>query len=347
MLFRSLLTTITLFLFSSDILRLLNAEAISSFVYLIPLATIISVFCSVLGQWLIRKKAFKLSAQYGVFNTLLLGTVKSGLGFFYPTAMVLIVANTVGGLFGSVLTFLGWRRLAARQPNMQEDVTMGASLPELAARYRDFPLLRTPQNLINAISQSLPVLLLASYFGASAAGQYTIVLSVMGLPSNLIGGSVMAVFYPRINDAIHNGENARALIIKATVGMALTGALPFLAIIFAGPIMFGYVFGEQWRTAGVYAQWLSLWFFLQYINKPAVSAIPALRLQGGLLIYELFSTGTKIFALWLGFAFFKNDIMSVALFSMFGVAAYLWLIVWVIRCSGMGHFLAKSPRSAS
>ena len=92
-------------------------------------------------------------------------------------------------------------------------------------------------------------------------------------------------------------------------------------------------FGEKWHTAGIYAQLLAGWLFLQFVNKPAVSAIPALRLQGGLLVYEFFSTGTKILALWLGFRIFKSDVAAVALFSAFGIAAYIFLILWVIRCS--------------
>lgn len=330
----ALLTTIALYFFGADILSLLNAEAITAFVYLIPMAMFFSVLGGVLGQWLIREKAFALTAKYGVFTTLLISSVKTGLGFLQPTAMVLIVTNTAGSLIGTLLTYWGWRKYAAKHTIAQTLYQPATTLRQLARQYRDFPLLRTPQNLINAMSQSLPVLLLASYFGTSAAGQYTIAIAVLGMPAGLIGGSVMAVFYPRINEAIQNGENARTLIIKATVGMAATGALPFLAIIVAGPFLFEFLFGEEWQTAGVYAQWLSLWLFLQYVNKPAVSAIPALRLQKGLLVYELFSTGTKFLALWLGFIFFKNDVVAIALFSIFGVIAYIWLIFWVIQCSG-------------
>lgn len=330
------LTTVVLYLFGVDMLRLLNAEVISVFIYLIPITMFFSVLGGVLGQWLIRKKAFVLTAKYGVFTTLLISSIKTGLGFLYPTAMALIVTNAVGSLFGAMLTYLGWRKQAVKHTVIQA-AQPTATLRQLARQYRDFPLLRTPQNLINAFSQSLPVLLLASYFGASTAGQYTIAIAVLGMPASLIGSSVMAVFYPRINEAIMNGENAHALIIKASVGMATMGTLPCLAVIVAGPFLFEFVFGEKWQTAGIYAQWLSLWLFLQFVNKPAVAAIPALRLQGGLLIYELISTGTKILALWLGFVVFKNDVAAIALFSIFGVIAYTWLILWVILHSNRSN----------
>jgi O-antigen/teichoic acid export membrane protein len=155
----------------------------------------------------------------------------------------------------------------------------------------------------------------------------------------------MQVFYPRVTEAIHNGEDARALVTKATLGLALTGAIPFAVIAIAGPALFGFVFGAEWHKAGTYAQWLSPWLFFQYINKPAVSAIPSLGLQGALLAYELFSTGSKVLALYVGYAAFKSDVAAVALYSVFGVVAYIWLILWVIsRC---GKLSSKSPEGPS
>lgn len=332
--FIALLTAVALYFVGMDLLRVLNAEGITAFIPLIPLAMIISVIGNVLTQWLVRKKAFRISAKFAVISSLLIAVAKTGMGFFYPTAQVLIATNVSGSLFGSILTFFGWKRWVSQCNSERKINCYGATLRQLAFQHRDFPLLRMPQNLINAFSQSLPVLLLASYFGASAAGKYSIAITVLAMPANLIGGSVMSVFYPRVTEAIYNGENARALIIKATFGMAVTGVFPYLLVAIAGPSLFAFVFGQEWRESGIYAQWLSFWLFLQYINKPAVSAVPALRLQGGLLVYELFSTGSKIFALWLGFTIYKDAVVSIAFFSLFGIVAYTWLILWVVHRSG-------------
>lgn len=326
----SLLATGALYFFGREILALMNAEEISEFIYLIPFVMFISVFGTVVSQWLIRKKAFGVTARVAVWTTFLASTTKAGFGFVYPKAAVLIVIYTLSSVLSAVLMLVGWRRSSAKSQPAEATENARGSLWALARQHGDFALLRTPQNLINGISQSLPVMLLATYFGPASVGFYTIATSVLALPAGLIGNSVMQVFYPRINEAMHRGEDVRALIIKATTGMALFGALPFGIVIIAGPLLFSFVFGPEWRTAGVYAQWLSIWLFFQYINKPAVSAIPALRLQGGLLVYELFSTGTKIIALYLGFAVFNSEVAAIALFSIFGVAAYAWLILWVI-----------------
>ena len=303
----------------------------------------VSVLGAVLSQWLIRKKAFSLTARYAVGTSFLLNSVKTGFGILHPSALALIVINLVGALIGTSLTYFGWRK-SVIEKETKDGATAPATLNELAHRHRDFPLLRTPQNLINAFSQSLPVLLLAAYFGPGSSGQYSLALTVLGVPAALIGGSVMSVFYPRINEALRTGEDSKKLIIRATTAMAATGALPFLIVMIGGPFIFQTIFGNEWRIAGIYSQWLAIWIFFQYINKPAVSAIPALRLQGGLLIYELFSTGTKIAALWIGFVFYRDAVIAVAMFSIVGSLAYVWLILWVIRNSRVASRINSTKR---
>lgn len=330
----SFLAAVILFFYGPEILSLVNAEEISAFIYLLPVFMLISVVGMVMRQWLIRKKLFTLTAKVTVWQALVMNTAKSGLGLVQPTAVVLIVTNTLGALLAAAMMLLGLRKTSANNHYADRIAAPRSSIVALARRHRDFPMLRAPQELLNTVSQSIPVVVLAAHFGPASAGFYSIASAVLAVPAMLVGNSVMQAFYPRINEAIHQGEDVKGLIVKATLGLALIGAIPFAIVVVAGPELFGFVFGDEWQLAGVYAQWLSLWLFFQYVNKPAVSAIPALRLQKGLLIYEMFSTGTKVLALYLGYTVFKSDVAAIALFSAVGVAAYAWLIVWVIRHSG-------------
>lgn len=332
----SIIGVICMCLFGTEVLSVLSASEVLEFKYFIPITMLISVISAVTTQWLIRKKAFTLTAKVTAFQSLVISGLKVCFGFINPSAIVLIVINSLGGLLGSSVMLMVMRNINKNKAEHIEttDKYKISGVWEVAKKHSDFPLLRTPQVLLNAFSHSLPVMLLAIYFGPSTVGYYSIANTVMAMPILLIGGSVMQVFYPRINEAIRKKENVRELILKTTAGLAISGALPFLTIIIAGPTIFSFVFGETWRVAGVYAQWLSVWLFFQYINKPAVSAIPALRLQKGLLIYELFSTGSKVIALYLGYMVYKSDVMAIALFSISGVIAYSWLILWVVFHSG-------------
>ena len=179
------------------------------------------------------------------------------------------------------------------------------SLKKLAMQYYDFPLYRAPQVFLNAISQSLPVLMLASFFGPESAGFYAICKTVLGVPSLLIGQAVGDVFYPRITEASHQGEDLSQLILKATIALAAVGLLPFAIVVAFGPQLFSFVFGGEWLRAGEYARWLALWMFFGFLNRPSVAAIATLSIQGFFLVFELVSIGVRIVALAIGFLFLK------------------------------------------
>jgi len=272
-------------------------------------------------------------ATYVAFGALLTNGSKSMSGVCAPTTMALVLSNSIGGVFGVVMMYFAWDRKSHEYQNTLEPDFTSQKRSLLAKEYKDFPLFRTPQVFINNLSQQLPILLLSYYFGAKTAGHYSIVMMALGLPVGLVGGAVYSVLYPQISESVSKGNNVKEFIVKATKGMLLAGLFPLLLVVIFGPTLFSWVFGAEWERAGIYAQWLAPWMFLQYANKPAVAAIPALRLQGGLLTYEIFSTGSKILALWLGFVLFRDDVIAIALFSVFGVISYLWLISWVIKCS--------------
>lgn len=326
------ITTVLIF-YGDEVLGLLNAAEILNLIYLIPAALFLALIGDILVQWLIRKQAFAFLARIRVVTTLLTTTTKAGLGFVAPSALALIGTSVIGSLLTGLLILRNIGSLRRNDPAVHRSLGLVRTIYRIARQHWDFPLLRTPQTLINALSQSLPVMLLAAYSGPAAVGFYSIALLVLALPSGLIGTSVMQVFYPRITVAMHRGEDIQRLIARATAAMAALGAVPFLLVAVSGPMLFGAVFGAGWEAAGVYSQILSPWLFLQYANKPAVAAIPALNLQGGLLVYELFSTGSKILALYLGFKVFESEIAAILLFSLVGTIAYLWLIFWVIKQS--------------
>src|SRR5690606_12303753 len=174
----------------------------------------------------------------------LVGNVsRAGVGWFHPFGASLIIIAVIGQAFHSALLWSGISSRTTAHPNQDEST---GTIRELAKRHRDFPLYRAPQVALNALSQSLPILMLASFFGPAAAGFYTLGKTVMGVPSALIGQSVANVFYPRITEAAHSGENLLKLLVRATSAMAAAGVVPFAVVVAFGPWLFSFVFGAEW-----------------------------------------------------------------------------------------------------
>jgi O-antigen/teichoic acid export membrane protein len=175
--------------------------------------------------------------------------------------------------------------------------------------------------------------MLAIFFTPVAAGYYTLGNKILGLPSRLISKSVYNVFYPRITEATRNKENLTKLILKVTFSLAGIGIFPFAIIFLVGPVMFGFVFGEEWVVAGEYSRWLALWFFTGFINSPSVAAIVTLSIQRWFLGYEIVSIFLRFISIYIGFYFFKDDVIAVALFSLTGAVLNLFLIIFTIKKS--------------
>ena len=316
------------------LLAALGAADIKQFSLLIPIAMMLTAYQEIGQQWLVRKRAFQATARVSVARSLIVGSAKIIVGVFHPIAAALVGLHTTGIAIQSMLQWFEARRLPKSSIHTRRWLGWGR-LTSVAQRYWDFPVYRAPQILINAASHALPVLLLGALFGPAAAGFYALGRNVLGAPAGLVARAVSMVFYPRITEAARNGEDKRKLILVATAGLTVVGIVPFGVIFLAGPSLFAWVFGSEWGMAGNFARWLSLMYFMHFINGPSVAAVPVLGMQRGLLVYELFSTGAKVAALYVGFSMSDNSGFAVALFAGAGAIAYLFLITWIIRSAGV------------
>ncbi|WP_216594795.1 lipopolysaccharide biosynthesis protein [Halomonas sp. PR-M31] len=196
----SFLVTLFLLGFKGSIVNAFNLQAVESFILLLPLAMLFSACLAIATQWVIRKKLFKLQAKVAVLQALLMNGAKAGIGLLLPLASVLVIFATLGSAFQASMLYRGIKKKKADTTVDAGQDTLGthASYKALALRHRDFAYYRTPQVFLNAVSQSMPVLMLAGFFGPAVAGFYSLGKMVLGVPSTLIGQSVASVFYPRI-----------------------------------------------------------------------------------------------------------------------------------------------------
>ncbi len=309
------------------IAQALCLETIAGFLLLVPVAMLFSAFQQILTQWLIRKKQFRIIARVSVIQAFSINSAKAGIGLFHPMDAVLIVIAAIGQAFHASLLWSGIRGRTATLPSGDEK---RATVRELAKRHRDFPLYRAPQVFLNAVSQGLPIIMIAAYFGASSAGFLTLTKTVLAAPVALIGVSVGNVFYPRAVELYRDEENLKRFLLRTTYSLFLTGSVMFLPIIIFGPWIFAFVFGDEWELAGVFGRWVSLWMVFSLAARPVISVIPVVGGQRQFLLFECIFIPVKIGSLYTGF-FFDNAIVSVAWYSLVSCLFYLFLYISVLR----------------
>lgn len=154
----------------------LSLGAVAGFLLLIPLAMLFSAFQQIFTQWLIRKKQFRITAKVAVLQAFIMNSAKAGAGWFHPVGAVLIVIAVAGQALHALLLWTGIRSKETALPGNDESI---GTLRELANRHKDFPLYRAPQIALNALTQGLPVLVLAGFFGPAAAGFFALTRSAL------------------------------------------------------------------------------------------------------------------------------------------------------------------------
>lgn len=310
----SILILLLLIFFNKQIIVLFNIEDIAPFLIFIPFIIFLAGLLQVMEQWLIRTKQFVISAKATLFQSILVNIGKVGIGFFHPIASVLILFTSLSQGIKATFIFL-----FIKNTNFLvslKNATDKISFIKLSRKYKDFPLYRSPQTFIDAITQGLPVLMLASFFGPASVGFYNIGKTVLSIPSSLIGKSVGDVFYPELSKAANNNSSITKILLKGTFLLIGIGILPFGVIIIFGPQIFSFVFGPDWLVAGEYARWISLWSFSSFILQPSLRALPVLHAQRFHLLYTIVSLIIRLLLLGLGNFVFSSDIVSVALFGV-------------------------------
>lgn len=330
-LFISILTLLFILIFNKIIVSTFNIDEIASFLYLIPLVIVFSSVMQVSEQWLIRTNQFSINAKVTFFQSLITNFLKVGIGIFYPLAIILVILQaTANGLKAFMMAIFIKKSNRKDVNDISEE---NLSVKQLSKKHYDFPLYRAPEEFISSLSHNLPVVLLTSLFGPASAGFYSIGRTVLGLPSRLVGQAVGDVFYPRITEAANNKEDISKLLLKATLSLIAVGIIPFGIIILFGPILFEFVFGEDWNMAGQYARWIALWSYGTFINKPSIRSMPVLSAQRFHLIFTSLRLVISSAALLIGFLTFKDDIIAVALFGFSGLILNMILIIITLKIS--------------
>lgn len=316
---------ISVYVFQLQLAKLTGLEHQPNLLYLIPISLLLVALLSVANQVAIREGLFKAKSSSYVASTFIMNLGKLSAGYISATGTTLIIFLIISKLINYII-------LMARVPkvgafNFRHWFGLNG-IQKAALDNKDFAIYRLPQSILNAAAVGLPVILLTNYYGSSAAGYYSLTTLILGAPVLLLGQSVGEVFYPKITNAIRQqASNSLQLVIKATLALGGVAIIPFGTVMLFGPDLFAFAFGEQWKTAGEYAQWIAPWLACVLATRGILAAFPILNLQSYLLVQEVFSIILRSLALIIGLKYYQSDLVAIALFSVVGIMLMLGLAI--------------------
>jgi O-antigen/teichoic acid export membrane protein len=293
---------------------------------LLVLAVLAAGFNASFQAWCVRVKAFKHTSASQVVRGLSSNGLQVGLGLARFGAPGLIFSS----VFAEFLASLNLLRLIRGDLRAFVAGARWQRLRQLASEYRDFPMYSATQNLLNALSNGLPVLLLTHFFGVAVAGAYAFGERLLWAPMSLILGALRQVLFQRAGEMQHGDHRLSPLFLKSTAGLFGLGLVPALILGIWSPHLFAWVFGDRWRTAGEFARYLVFWLLFAFCNLPAVLFARLIRIQRALFLFNVLLLMVRVLALVVG-GRYLTPLQTVALFSVVGAAMNLGLILLVGR----------------
>jgi len=323
----TILFSVPWFLFPSLWHGLFKDPQLSQWLWLVPVAAFMTGINRMLTAWCARRKAFRRAATVQVARSVTANcgqTVAGAMGF---GAGGLIGGGVLGdfianlGLFFSVIR--GDRALLRAGASKQQVLAA-------AREHKNFALYSTPQDLLSAVSEGAPVILLIYYFGTAVGGMYAFAARALQFPMRFILSPLRQVLFQKLSEVHNCGGDLNALFVKTSGTLLGIALVPAAVGFFFAPSVFGFVFGAKWVVAGEYASWLLIWLAPAFCNLPAALLGRILGQQRNLLLFDLGLLISRLAVLMLG-GQFTTPFQTIVAFSIVGAAFNISLILFIWR----------------
>lgn len=329
-----IILSLTLFFFVKPIFQFFEATALIDYWWLLPIGLFLDSAARINYYWCLREKRYDRIGTSAVIKATINNGGKVIGGLFYPKAITMILCTiSAFAVYYLLLQTSNYRNLRKEVHRL----TLGKSrlyikeLYQTLLKYYDYLLYRTPQYALLIISQILPTFLLAAWFNSAAVGAFALAKTVISAPQELLGKSVYTVFFPKITQMHNKGQRIGPIIVKATGILFLIALVPFGLIGAFGEPIFTLVFGHQWGTAGIYAQWMSIGLIFDFANRGISASLPVLRKQNFSLVVQICLFVLQFISIYVGATYFHSDIWAMMLYGLsYGVVNILYILYFLV-----------------
>jgi O-antigen/teichoic acid export membrane protein len=288
-----------------------NKEIIR-FLYLIPVTVLSIGIYNTFNLWLNRKQHFSNISTGKIIRSVFSSGFSVGFGFSVFRAGGLIVADTIGQIVAGAYVFLkSFRFDREKIPSVSRK-----GIWKEAKRYNQFPKFSVFSGLFEKGAGQMPVILLASFFGASVTGFFSLSQRVIAAPGSLIGVSVGDVFRQQASLEFKEKGHCHDTFINLLKILLVIAVIPFTILIFTAPFLFSFIFGAEWRIAGEYAQVMTLMFFLSFVVSPLSNMFIIAEKQKIDLIIQIFLFSMVSISFIAGYRIFNHPKAAILLYAI-------------------------------
>src|SRR5690554_58835 len=243
----TLLISLVLAFFGETVLGWFSMQEFAHLWWLIAIGMMGTATYELFSLWATRKKDYKVIAKTQFTQSLTGNVVKIGLGLLSLKPLGLVIGQLiaqsggVGSLFKNA--YQDFKKLYPSLSNKKQKL--------VAKYYQDFPWFRLPSQFLMALSTQAPILMMSALYDKESTGQLGLAVMALSLPVSLIGMSMSKAYYAEIASI---GKTDPEKIWQVTVNVQkklfIVGLPAAVFLLFFAKPLFGFVFGDEWHTAG-------------------------------------------------------------------------------------------------
>lgn len=321
----SLFLFIIILMFHENIITILHNDAISIWLYFVPLTVFFIGLFNLLVLFNNRKKLYKDIANATIIKSIVLTIAQVTIGFLKPGVTGLISGQIIAQLFANIKLL----------KNILDDKVLLSKVNKikiiaLAKKYKNFPKFQAPHAMLNTFSSNLPIYIFTPFFGASVVGLYSLSTRIVFAPLMILAGASAQVYNQKISLLYNEKKDTYTFTINLLKSLLKKIFIPFVIFIYFAPDIFKIVFGNNWIEAGIYTQILSPWLLLNTLVA-TVAFIPSLvNKQRKALIVSVVQSVLILSGLYIGVIY--NDIyLSLILFCIFNCLLLIYNLRWMLN----------------
>lgn len=343
----SLLTTFVYSLVAFGIIILLEIvffprismeHILKTWFLILPIIVLLIGTGNVFQNWLNRNNQYKNLGIGKIINSLGNNSILLIIGFIGGGAWGLLLGN----VFGLVLFNLFFiyqifviDKVRLGRPKKQEIIS-------LTKEYKEFPLVNTPQALIESLQLHGLIYLLKIFFNTTIVGWYSFAMRVLQAPMWLVGTSVAQVFYKDASGLLHDTGNIFPSVKRTLKFTAVVGLPVIIILLFFGPQLFSFIFGQSWRDAGIYAQILAPWIYFDFIRYSVSQAPILVKRMKSMFMFSVTGNIIMISSV-IGVGLYNEDIfLTFAVLSALMSVYDMLVIGWIIKIAKNSRHIQTS-----
>lgn len=318
--------------FSEQVADFYNDAEIASHLWTIPIGVASIGLYGVLSNWLLRHKKYTVLSA----GKVVLAITNHGLAAFLGYLGWGVDGLIFGWLSGQLVSILMLSLFVDKTVEWKQYSFSVAK--KTVKEFKDFPLINSLHAFTDNLAMQVVLFwIISSFFGLHELGLFAMMNKYVRAPMNLISGSVSGLFYAEAADA-KNNERSLMPIAKKTLSISSLFSIPFtIVVILAGPTLFSWYLGEEWREAGVYAQYMAFVLLCNFLISPVSGITIIFNEQKKAYIFAVIGYAVSLSGLaaisLLGWEFKYALLIYGGIFGLY----YLSLLVWYFKMIKSHH----------